>query len=52
MLAKKAHYFINDISLCRKWLYTGDMLVTQSTGENPGPDDCVVCHRAIKKANL
>lgn len=43
MASRKAHYFINGMSLCRKWMYTGTL--TQNQSSERGPDDCAECHR-------
>jgi hypothetical protein len=42
--SRKAHYFINRISLCNKWIFGGEL---DNTNTTPGPDDCVVCARKV-----
>ena len=44
-LSRKAHYFVNGMSLCRKWMYTGALTPNQSTER--GPDDCAECHKRV-----
>jgi hypothetical protein len=43
-LARKCHYFTGDTSLCRRWLYTGEL--SPDTGTT-GPDDCTPCTRRL-----
>ena len=46
-LARKAHYFVDSMSLCRRWgLYQG--LLSADDGR-PSPDDCVECRRELAK---
>jgi hypothetical protein len=42
-LARKAHYFVEDKTLCGKWAYTGSL--DGSSPEVKGPDDCAACRR-------
>ena len=51
-IARKAHYFPEgeDVSLCGKYLYTGEPVGYQTTNaDNPGPDDCTECWRRKRK---
>lgn len=48
MLSRKAHYFTDGMSLCRKWMFTGGPSGSQSTDEERGPDDCAQCHRKVR----
>ena len=43
-LSKKAHYFKDHRSLCRKWLFGGAL--EPHTGSF-GPDDCVGCKKKL-----
>ena len=46
--ASKAHLFRRTewTSLCGRWAFAGEQPdQSQSLGEKPGPDDCVMCHR-------
>ena len=45
--SKKAHYFVDSRSLCLKWLYMGDLDSPKPTQQNPGPSDCVACHKKL-----
>jgi hypothetical protein len=47
--AAKAHYFPADqyISLCGKWLWTGDHHRRTPDDGVVGKDDCVVCRRKL-----
>ena len=45
--SKKAHWFINGISICGKWMYTGPM--TPEQGGAGGPDDCKECCKRLAK---
>lgn len=46
-LSRKAHYFHNnDISLCGKWMFTGERVGSM---EKAGPDDCAECKRRVAK---
>ena len=41
--SRKAHYFIDSMSLCNKWgFYFGPL----EQGNDESPDNCVVCMRA------
>jgi len=44
--SRKAHFFREGRSICRRWLYVGILTRNQNRGNAPGPDDCVVCWRA------
>lgn len=46
--ARKAHFFEagHIISLCRKWMFTGEATPNQG---GPSPDDCADCTRRLKK---
>jgi len=53
--SRKAHYFVDGRSLCRRWaaLWTLDEQdQPQSMGAQPGRDDCTTCWRAavLRKA--
>ena len=54
LLNRKAHYFVDGRSLCKKWLYAGnlDMTINQKTHDKPGPDDCKECHRKLLKRHI
>ena len=47
MLSKKAHYFVDDRSLCGKWLFSG-YDVGDHIGK-PGPDDCKACWKKLDR---
>lgn len=42
--SKKAHYFVDDLSLCNRWLFTG--LLEQ--GNDDSPDNCIACVKRLK----
>jgi hypothetical protein len=44
-LARKAHYFVNGQSLCRRWVFGG--LLEQENDESP--DNCKTCIKLLKK---
>ncbi len=44
--SKKAHYFRNGRSLCKKWGYMGN---TFEKDEFESPDDCKDCRRRLNK---
>ena len=53
--SRKAHVFSEDgRSLCRSWLYTGNVVPVknQRDSDKPGPDDCVICFRKKKRAEV
>ena len=44
--SKKAHYFVDATSLCRKWgFYFGPL----EQGNDNSPDNCVACQRKLEK---
>jgi hypothetical protein len=45
--SRKAHYFVNGMALCGKWMYTGHLEADQGKSS---PDDCAACRRALAKA--
>lgn len=47
--SRKAHYFIDTRSLCRRWSFWGSQDQPQHVGAAPQRDDCVPCWRAAKK---
>ena len=43
--ARKAHFFVENRSLCGRWMFLGQQPdQPQGMGESPGPDDCAACH--------
>jgi hypothetical protein len=48
-LAVKFHYFVDNMSLCRKWAYSGERDPIQEMGEQPTEVDCKVCWKLAKK---
>jgi len=44
-LSKKAHYFVNSMSLCRSWMYGG----TLESGNDNSPDNCKRCIKLKKE---
>lgn len=46
MLSRKAHYFVDGVSLCRKWMFTGEV---SGDPDKPGADDCKDCVRRAAK---
>lgn len=45
LLSKKSHFFINGMSLCRKWMYAGHLEDPTSSS----PDDCAQCKKLLAK---
>lgn len=43
--SRKAHYFIEYRSLCRKWMYMGDI----EDVDTKSKDDCTECTRRLAK---
>ena len=44
--SRKAHYFVNGMSLCRKWgFYLGPL----EQGNDGSPDNCTTCMKALAK---
>ena len=44
--SKKAHYFVNATSLCRKWgFYFGPL----EEGNDKSPDNCAACMKKLEK---
>ena len=44
--SKKAHYFVDATSLCRKWgFYFGPL----EQGNDNSPDNCAACMKALAK---
>ncbi|GMU39464.1 MAG: hypothetical protein AMXMBFR23_03300 [Chloroflexota bacterium] len=49
-LARKAHYFVDGHSLCRKWLYLGEQ---QGDADSPEtPDDCPECRKRLTRRKV
>ena len=46
-LARKWHYFRKGISLCRKWMYGGEL--QKDCGVGYAPSDCTICVEKLKK---
>lgn len=44
--SKKAHYFMDARSLCRKWLFFGEVV---EDGNDNSPDACVACKRLLAR---
>lgn len=45
-ISRKAHYFVNSLSLCRKWgFYYGSL----EQGNDNSPDNCTACKKALAK---
>ena len=42
--SRKAHYFVDGRSLCRKWMYLGGLMPSEKTTV---PSDCVTCARRL-----
>lgn len=43
--AWKAHYYVNGMSLCRKWMLWGGTL---EQGNDDNPDNCATCKKRKK----
>jgi len=43
--SRKAHYFVDGLSLCGRWGYFGEV----EQGNDDSPDNCAVCKRLLKK---
>jgi len=50
--ARKAHFFVAGRSLCGRWAFFGDALLTQGMKDVPGPDDCLTCFKKAKAASV
>lgn len=46
VLAKGSHYFRDGMSLCGRWMFTGDLSKNQAVSH---PKDCKVCRRKLEK---
>lgn len=46
--AKKAHYFVNKESLCRRWMYLADLEASESIVEETS-GDCLACRKLFKR---
>lgn len=46
-LAKKFHYFIENMALCGKWLYSGEL--DKDNGGQVQKDDCKECFKRLRK---
>lgn len=47
--SKKAHYFVDSMSLCRKWgFYYGSL----EQGNDDSPDNCAACIRELAKRKV
>jgi hypothetical protein len=49
-LAKKAHYFIDGMALCGRWMYSGEL--DNVDAGTAGPDDCTVCRRKYNQKEV
>lgn len=47
--SRKAHYFVDYMSLCRKWLFKGSLEV--DTGKT-SPDDCAICRKKLEAKDV
>lgn len=47
--SKKAHWFHGAMSLCRKWMFTGELDSGSVVPLQRGPDDCAACYRLLVK---
>jgi hypothetical protein len=46
--SRRAHFFVNGMSLCRKWsVFNPRGGFTADNGQG-GPDDCAACTRALR----
>ena len=43
--SRKAHYFVNGMALCNKWMFHGEL----EQGNDNSPDNCVSCRRKLQK---
>lgn len=43
----KWHYFVDGVSLCRKWMFLGGQYLEQ--GGNNSPDNCKRCREALER---
>lgn len=47
--SKKAHYFVDSMSLCRRWgFYYGSL----EQGNDDSPDSCAACMRKLAKRKV
>jgi hypothetical protein len=46
--SRKAHYFRDTRSLCRRWGFYRGNLESEKPGK-PSPDDCTTCRKALDK---
>ena len=44
--SRKAHYFQGSMSLCRKWMFSGEV----KPSDMASPDDCLACWTKIESA--
>ena len=49
---RKAHYYVESRSLCRRKLYFGTVEDAQPLGESPREDDCKTCWRECLKREV
>lgn len=47
MNSRKAHYFVDGVSLCRKWGFFFGRFLEQ--GNDNSPDNCAACMKALPK---
>lgn len=47
--AKVWHYFVHGTSLCGRWLLFPKEPSLDDGGAEPGPEDCTVCFRKLKR---
>lgn len=45
--SRKWHYFIEGMSLCRKWALLGNPSLEQ--GNDDSPDNCTACRKILEK---
>ncbi len=43
--SRKAHYFVDGISLCGKWMFFGEL----EQGNDNSPDNCATCKKKLLK---
>jgi len=45
LASRVAHYFRNGQSLCRRWMYFGEL----EQGKDNSPDNCGTCRKKLEK---
>lgn len=49
LLSTRAHYFLDEISLCRHWMYKGEL----ENKNNESPDNCKLCMKQrLRRENM